>query len=328
FSARETLIVTAKQATKAATSRPRRRSPSQSAAKAKQRAGRTRKLKPFTLAHFEAWAARHILDTGEPWTLDPFERAFVTDVFRGTRICWLVVPEGNGKTTLLAGIALYHIEFTPAGYVAVAASARDQAEWIYRQAASLVSSSERLGEFRCLEGYRRIKFEAGESRIQVFSADDRSGDGAIASLFILDELHRHKDLALYRTWTGKLKKRGGQLLAISTAGEVGSEFEQERTRFRQTAARVRRAGAFTRAQAENAVLHDWALEEGCSIEDLEAVKRANPSPRITVDDLREKRALPGMTPEHFARFTGNRASRAPTSAITEAEWASAKTRVQ
>lgn len=286
-----------------------------------------RKPKPFTLAHFEQWAGRHILDTGEPWDLDPFERAFIADVFAGTPICWLVVPEGNGKTTLLAGLALYHIEFTPAGYVAVAASTRDQAEWIYRQAASLVVNSEREEEFRCLEGYRRIRYDAGHARIQVFAADDRGGDGAIASLFILDELHRHKDLALYRTWTGKLKKRGGQLLAISTAGEVGSEFEHERERFRREVGSVKRSGAFTRAKAPNAVLHDWALEENADIEDLEAVARCNPSPRITVEDLRQKRALPGMTPQHWARFTCNRASRTLLAAVTETEWQAAKTKV-
>jgi phage terminase large subunit-like protein len=284
-------------------------------------------LVPFTVEHFEAWAGRHILDTGESWMLDDFERAFIADVLSGVRISWLVVPEGNGKTTLIAGLALYHIEFTASGYVAVAASTRDQAEWIYRQASGLVLASERDREFKCLEGYRRIRFDARNARIQVFAADDRGGDGAIASLFILDELHRHKDLSLYRTWSGKLPKRGGQLVAISTAGEVGGEFEVERERFRKEAPTVERSGAFTRAVAENAVLHDWAVEEGADLEDLEAVKAANPSPRITLDDLRQKRATPGMTAGHWARFTGNRAARSEQAAVTEAEWAAARTDV-
>jgi phage terminase large subunit-like protein len=62
-------------------------------------------------------------------------------------------------------------------------------------------------------------------RIQVYAADDRTGDGVIPSLAILEELHRHPSLMLYRTWYGKLPKRGGQLISISTAGSQASEYE-------------------------------------------------------------------------------------------------------
>ena len=90
--------------------------------------------------------------------------------------------------------------------------------------------AERKVAFKTLEGYRRIRFDAQNSRIQVFAADDRGGDGIIPGGYaFLDELHRHKNLSLYRTWQGKLWKRQAQLIVISTAGEAGSEFEDERT---------------------------------------------------------------------------------------------------
>jgi phage terminase large subunit-like protein len=274
---------------------------------------------PFTLEHFRGWAQQWELDNGETWVLEPFQEDFIADMFTGFSIGWLVVPEGNGKTTLLAGLALYHLEYTQSGYVAVAASSRDQAEWIYRQAAGFVARSDRAKEFKCLEGYRRIRYDQMDARIQVFAADDRSGDGAIATLFILDELHRHRDLALYNTWSGKLRKRGGQLIAISTAGELGGEFEQERVRFRQSGAARRKPG-FVRVEAENAVLHEWALEEGADPEDLDAVKRANPFSGVSLDYLRQKRELPGMTATHWQRFTCNRPGRAIQAAIQEGEW--------
>jgi hypothetical protein len=44
----------------------------------------------------------------------------------------------------------------------------------------------------------------------------------------VDELHRHRDLRLYRTWSGKLVKPARSLSTISTAGEPGSEFEETR----------------------------------------------------------------------------------------------------
>src|SRR6185437_4233990 len=100
----------------------------------------------------------------------------------------------------------------------VAASSREQALWCYLQAAGMVHRSMELKSlFQTLEGHRRIR--CGNSRIQIHASDDRTGDGVIPTLCILDELHRHKNLRLYATWRGKLLKRDGQLVAISTAGE-------------------------------------------------------------------------------------------------------------
>ncbi len=304
---------------------------------------RRRPLRPFTLPHFRAWASDVILDTGESWHPEAWQEAFLADVFAGIRECWLLVPEGNGKTTLLAGLSLYHCEHRPHAMVPVAASSRDQALIMYRQAEGFVVRSERLHvpvhsaiqaakgkrktevpTFVCLEGYRRINHHAG-GRIQIFAADEDTGDGVIPTLGLLDELHRHRDLGLYRTWVGKLQKRDGQVAAISTAGEPGSEFETTRERIRQLATEVRRRGSFTRARSAGLVLHEWAVPEGANVEDMRVVKRANPFSGVTVASLRAKFASPTMTLDHWKRLSCNRPTRPANAAIQEAEWASAKT---
>jgi len=234
------------------------------------------------------------------------------------------VPEGNGKTTLIAALALYHIQHTPSANVPVAASSRDQAEILYRQAEGFVERSELAG-FRCLGGYRRIRFDGTHSRIQIFAADDRTGDGVLPTLALIDELHRHRDLRLYRTWRGKLEKRGGQIAAISTRGEPGSEFEVTLERIRQEATELRVDGTFTRASSSRLVLHEWAVPEGGDVEDFRLVKRANPLRSIKMPALREKRATPTMTLSHWRRFVCNLPTRNDAAAITEAEWYAAKT---
>jgi phage terminase large subunit-like protein len=240
--------------------------------------------------------------------------------------CWLVVPEGNGKTTLIAGLALYHIEHKPFASVPVAASSREQAENVYRQAEGFVLRSERLyspvhsaiaaakgkrktdvPRFLCLEGYRRINHHAG-GRIQVFAADDRTGDGVIPTLAIIDEMHRHNDLRLYRTWSGKLAKRGGQLIGISTAGEPGSDFELTRAKIAESATSVR-LGAFVHARTPRVALHEWALAPGAEVDDMVAVKAANPFSGITVPMLTEKFESPTMTLSRWSRFVCNRPTR-------------------
>ena len=198
---------------------------------------------PFTVEHFEAYARELILDNLEHWEPEPFQLAFVADLFAGFPECWLVVPEGNGKTTLLAGVALYHADYRPGATVPIGASSRDQCEVLHNQAGGFVRRTPGFRQrFRVYNGYRRIVGQRMESRIQVYAADDRTGDGVIPTLSLLDELHRHRDLRLYRTWRGKLDKREGQLVAISTAGEPGGEFETIRATHRDTAGEITRRG--------------------------------------------------------------------------------------
>jgi phage terminase large subunit-like protein len=277
---------------------------------------------PFTLEHFTDWATGLELDNGEPWKLEPFQESFVSDLFSGKPVAWLVIPQGNGKTTLVAGLALYHIQHMPYAALAVAAATRDQTMVLYGQAAGFVVRSELEKTFRCLSGYRRI--HCGNSVMQVFAADANTGDGIIPTACIVDELHRHKDLELYRTWRGKLKKRNGQLIVISTAGEPGAEFEEQRERMRQMAQEVERGETFTRAIGDSFVLHDWSVPEDGDSDDLALVARANPLSAVDVDVLREERESPDWNLQHWRRLTCNLPTRSEHAAITEDEWFSAQ----
>jgi phage terminase large subunit-like protein len=203
----------------------------------------------------------------------------------------------------------------------VAASSRDQAEILYRQAEGFVLRTPRLRVlYKCLEGYRRIRHLKNRSRIQVFAADAKTGDGIIATLAVIEELHRHKDLTLYRTWRGKMRKRkGSQILTISTAGEPYSEFEETRQKIRQLPG-AKRTDSFVRVASDQIVLHDWALPEKADVTDITLVKRANPFSAITSDSLQEDFDSPTMTINHWSRFKCNLPTRSVQSAINELEW--------
>jgi phage terminase large subunit-like protein len=279
---------------------------------------------PFTLPHFRAWASDLILDTGASWHLEDFQEWFIEDLFSGVAEIWDILPEGNTKTTTLAGVALYHSEHTPFAAVPVAAASREQAEILYRQAEGFVLRSEMLHapvhsavqaakgkrktdvpRFTCLDGYRRINHHAG-GRIQIFAADDRTGDGVIPTLGIIDEPHRLRDLSLYRTWAGKIAKRDGQIAAISTRGEPGSDFELTIQRIKDQATDVQRRGSFGRYATSRIVLHEWAVPETGDVTDMDVVKAANPFSGITAEMLAEKFGSPTMTMHHWLRFVCNR----------------------
>lgn len=279
---------------------------------------------PFTVAHFRVWAERLKLDSGARFVLEPFQEWFVADVFGGVPEAWLVVPEGNGKTTLIALLALYHIEHREDAMVPVAASAREQAGIIYRQASGFVRRNRLEHVFRCLPGFRRIECLATGGTIQVFAADASVNDGVIFTLAIIDELHRHKSLDLQRTWSGKLDKRDAQLVVISTAGEPGGPFESERQSIRQGATAVQREECFVRAASETTVLHEWAVPEDGDVENLGLVARANPLATVTEETLRLKRMRIRHL-GHWKRFTCNLPTRGDAAAITETEWFAAMT---
>jgi phage terminase large subunit-like protein len=282
-------------------------------------------FEPLTVEHFCEWAAELTLDTGGPWIVEDFFGLFLEDYFSGVAENWLIVPEGNTKTTSLAGLGGYLLEHRPIASIPWAASSRDQAEIGFRQLEGLVVRSSRLKSvLKCQEGYRRVKNMRTGGRLQVFAADDKTGDGIIPTDAFLDELHRQKDLRLYRTWVGKLLKRGGQLAAISTAGEPGTEFEEARERIRQETPVVERRAGFVRCRSDAISLHEYAVDEGADVDDMEVVKLSNPFSGITVEDLRGKRESPTMTPSHWRRFVCNLATRSDSAAITELEWEAAR----
>lgn len=164
----------------------------------------------------------------------------------------------------------------------------------------------------------------GTGRLQVFAADDATGDGVIPTDAFLDELHRHRRLALYRTWAGKLGKRGGQLATISTGGEFGSEFELTRERIRQTTPVVETRPGYIHCRSERIAFHEYATPEGADVTDMSVAKLANPFSGITLDTLAAKFSSETMTLGHWSRFTCNLSTRTEQAAITEAEWYAAR----
>jgi phage terminase large subunit-like protein len=174
--------------------------------------------------------------------------------------------------------------------------------WLFGQAAGFVDRTPGLAKrFRVLEGYRRIECLRTNGRIQVYASDDRTGDGAIPTLALLEELHR-QNLRLYRTWRGKLDKRDGQLVGISTAGAPDSEYELVKQEA-LTRSDVSRKGCHTVARAPDFVLHQHALQPTDDLHDLELVKQANPFSGVSLESLRRKHDSPTMRVSHWARFT-------------------------
>jgi hypothetical protein len=312
-------------------------------------ARRPRTLAPFTVSHFRVYASRLVFDDGlrrepEEWQLD-----FAREVFRGlaaggsrglagagrrarARVAeaWLLVPEGNGKTTFVGELALYGADWAPRPWIPVAASSRDQAKTLYTQTKGFVDDTPGMRRrFVCFDGYRSIvplNPRTGKKRpgrgIEIMPWDPDSNDGVIPfPYYILDELHRHPDMSLSRLWKGKARKRMAVGIGISTAGYPGDEFEQARDKMRHQATQQSRghAGA-TIYRGTGYVLVEFRLADPTKAEDARAVKRVNPLSSVTVEALQEELDSPTFDIGHWKRVKCNIAARSILAAITDEEW--------
>lgn len=288
----------------------------------------SRAPEPFTVAHFKGFASLAVYEDGETRPPEEWQLAFAGDVFDGHRENWLIVPEGNGKSTFLSLLGLYGLHYSPEPWIPVGAASRDQAEIIYGQAAGFVRRTpEFRSHFRAYDGYRKIISKRNGGRgLKVYPHDPKTGDGVIPAPYaLIDEPHRHPDMRLYGLWKGKLRKRRAQILVISTAGEPGTPFEEMRDEIRRRATDRHREGAYLRAASTSLVLHEYMVqrEEDCA--DMNKVKEANPLKAISVADLKEEFDSATMDLQEWKRFKCNRPTRSVAVAITDAEWDSAQT---
>jgi phage terminase large subunit-like protein len=263
------------------------------------------------------------LDNGKRWKVEPFQGDVIEELCAGVPETWLETPEGNAKSTLGAGIALAHALLVPRARVLLAAASRDQAgEATFGQALGLVMASEDvLGDtFKLQPGHRRILVPDMGSRIQVFSASKATGQGVIPTLVEIDEGHVLPDFGLVRVWRGKLRKRDGQMLLFSNAGEPGGIYESVKARAISRCRDVRRDGPHEIARGGQFTLHRWALEEGQNVEDLDLVKAANPLRSLTRDKLQAALESESFDRAHWSRMVCGVPVRGEQSAVSQQEW--------
>lgn len=243
----------------------------------------------------------------------------------------MITPEANSKSTFLAMLCLYGAHFSDDPWIPVGAAAARQAKIIFTQAKGFVDRTPDLSNyFKCLDGYKVIR-PKGRSGIgiEIYAHDPNTGDGVIPWPFAcLDELHRHPDLRLYSLWLGKLRKRGAQLLAASTAGEPNSPFENLRDQIRDRTTKRTRDRAYLRAEGGGLVLHEYMVQSDEECKDMKKVKEANPLSTVTVKVLQEQYDSPTRDDGDWKRLKCNRPARSAQSAITDKEWDEAEVSVK
>ncbi len=184
------------------------------------------------VVHFFEKILRHSKgqNAGKPFKLLPWQHHVMRELFgrlnpdgtRQHRVGYIELPKKQGKSTTLAGIALYMTAFDsePGAEVYGAACDREQAGIIYREAASMVRASPGLSKhLEVIDSRKTIVHKASNSFYRVLSADAFRAEGLNIHALLFDELHAQRDRRLWDALRyGGAARRSPLLLSITTAG--------------------------------------------------------------------------------------------------------------
>ena len=120
-------------------------------------------------------------------SFDYFTASHVRYHFAGALETVILIPKKNGKTTLLAALALFHLARWPGAECIVVATARDQARVLFRQAANLVIRSKLQDVYDVKSGTGEIRLTGQQNgpRIRVMPGDPGTVDGVLPTLALV-----------------------------------------------------------------------------------------------------------------------------------------------
>ena len=168
---------------------------------------------------------------GQSISLELFQKAYIQALYgfierssgcRQYRESFFLVGRKNGKSTLLAGLALYMLTSDGEGGAEVYSTATKYAQacLLFDEAHNMIKQSPALARH-----FRKRKsdlyYEPAMSKFQPLARNSDTLDGLNASFVIMDELHGVKDRNLYEVMRqSQSARRQPLMIMITTAGTV------------------------------------------------------------------------------------------------------------
>lgn len=189
--------------------------------------------------HFAWWCEeylRHSVDrfTGKPFVFERWQRDWLDELLSldGDEPYWkstaLVVSRKNGKTTMLAALALYRLlEDEGKPEILLAAGGEKQAAKLFEGVLDFLRQNPELdARVHRREHIGQIVNPENGGVIHRVAASGDKLDGFNPSLIVVDELHGFNTPTLRRSWAALRSARGArervQIVTISTAGDAAA----------------------------------------------------------------------------------------------------------
>ncbi|OAS21147.1 terminase large subunit [Paenibacillus oryzisoli] len=168
---------------------------------------------------------------GQPFKLLNWQHDLLWDVYgtvneqgyRQYRYAYLEVPKKNGKTSLIAGLSLYHLACDgPGGQIYCCAADRKQAELVYNAAVAMIEQEPELEAIlKITDSRKEIKNKLTGTTLKVLSAEAFTKHGINPTVVIFDELHAQpkRDLWDVMTFGSGAARKEPLWWVITTAGD-------------------------------------------------------------------------------------------------------------
>lgn len=169
---------------------------------------------------------------GAPFVLQPWQ-AFIIgslfgwkapDGFRRFRNAYVEIGKGNGKSPMAGGVGLYMLtaDGEASAECYAAATTREQAGILFRDAVAMVDQSPELSERVAKSGKRQpfnLAHLASGSYFRPVSAEGRALDGKRVHYAALDEVHEHPNgIVVDKMRAGTKGRRQALILEITNSG--------------------------------------------------------------------------------------------------------------
>jgi phage terminase large subunit-like protein len=271
---------------------------------------------------------------GKPFKLDAWQKKFIRDIYephmpngnRAVRRAILSVARKNGKTALIATLALAHLigpEAIVHGEIYSAANDRDQAAIVFKFARQIVELEPELrGELEIVASTKTMIARRTGSIYRAISAEAGTKHGYMPSLVIYDELAQAKNRTLYDVMDTAFGARDEPLfITISTQSNDPEHILSQLIDDGQ-------AGV-----DPTIVCHLYAADEDCDLGDERQWRKANPAlgkfrdREDLVAAIRKAKRMPAEEPKVRNLFLNQRI--APVSALlSRSEWMACAGEVQ
>lgn len=142
--------------------------------------------------------------------------------YRRFREAIIIVGQGNGKSTLIAGNAAYGLtkDGERGAEIYCLANSREQARIIFNECSSQVANSPVLSKHVRLTK-QGMFYDKTNSKFQPLASDSKNLDGRNVHMGVFDEIQEYRDYKLINVIKGKTKKRKQPLIIyITTLGTV------------------------------------------------------------------------------------------------------------
>ena len=208
--------------------------------------------------------------------------------YRRFREALILVGQGNGKSTMIAGNAAYGLtkDGERGAEIYALSNSKEQARIVFDECSSQISGSPLLSKHvNVTQGgiyFKNCKFEP-------LASDSRNLDGRNVHMAVFDEIHEYRDYKLLNVINGKKKKRKQPMtIYISTLGTV---IDGPLMDFYVLGGQIlARTGAISSRAADRMFVYIDEIDEGDNPADPSCWPKANPSlgKLLDIEDLKDE----------------------------------------